>query len=162
MYETLLAANNLPFTIALVVAAMIGIIETISLVFGGIFNSIDMILPDKDFGIVGDFSVSDYLCIGRIPLLMWLIIFLTSCGLGGTIIQHIFALNLWLIGPLMILVAVFPTRYISIFMHKIMPQDETTAINVADLVGMSAVIVIGTATPGNPTQAKVIDLHRNI
>jgi hypothetical protein len=41
----------------------------------------------------------------------------------------------------------------------IMPKDETTAIDIDDLVRRDAEIQIGTARAGSPARAKVIDMH---
>jgi hypothetical protein len=41
----------------------------------------------------------------------------------------------------------------------IMPKDETTAIELDDLVRRDAEIQIGTARAGSPARAKVIDVH---
>jgi hypothetical protein len=41
----------------------------------------------------------------------------------------------------------------------IMPQDEPTAVGLDDLVRRDAEIQIGTARPGSPARAKVIDVH---
>jgi hypothetical protein len=40
---------------------------------------------------------------------------------------------------------------------RIVPRDETTAIDVSAPVGREAEIVIGTATPGNPARARTVD-----
>jgi hypothetical protein len=41
----------------------------------------------------------------------------------------------------------------------VMPKDETTAIELDDLVRRDAEIQIGTARAGSPARAKVIDIH---
>ena len=41
----------------------------------------------------------------------------------------------------------------------VMPKDETTAIELDELVRRDAEIQIGTARAGSPARAKVIDVH---
>lgn len=161
MFDIFLLNENLPFTVALAVALFIGIIEIISLLIGGISSAFDGILPEKDIHIDldGGFSITDYLCIGKIPLLMWIVVFLVSYGLCGIIMQMFLNLNVYLAGFIMLPLSLFPTRYISLFLHKIMPQDFTTAIHSDNFVGMKATIVMGNSYVGHPAQAKFKDRY---
>ena len=43
---------------------------------------------------------------------------------------------------------------------KIIPKDETTAINSDDFVGYHATIVLGEARRNHPAQAKFVDEHK--
>lgn len=163
MFDTFLLTENIPFTIAIIVAMCIGILELINLLVGGITDAFDTLIPEKDFSIdIGDgFSFTDYLCIGRIPFLMWLVIMLTSFGIIGIFFQSIFHTSLFIAAPISFVLAVFPTRHASLFLQKILPQDETTAITSDTLVGRTATIVIGTASVNNPAQAKVKDEYNH-
>lgn len=159
MIETLLSPNNLPFTVALVIALLIGILELLSLLVGGFSDIFETLIPEKEIGIEGSFSLSDYLCIGRIPLLMWLVVYLVSFGLIGTFIQMFLDFNVYIVTLVVFFVSTIPTRYISLFLHKIIPQDETTALYSNSFIGMSANIVSGYARVGYPAQAKFKDIH---
>lgn len=161
MFDLFLLDENLPFTVALAVALFIGIIEVISLLIGGISSAFDGILPEKDIhvDIDGGFSITDFLCIGRIPLLMWLVVFLVSYGLCGILFQSFFHFDTYIAGFIIIPVALFPTRYISLLLHKILPQDFTTALHSDSFIGMKATIVVGTAHKGHPAQAKFKDMY---
>ena len=163
MFDTFLLTENIPFTIAIIVALLIGVLELINLLVGGITDAFDTLIPEKDFSIdIGDgFSFTDYLCIGRIPFLMWLVIMLTSFGIIGIFFQSIFHTSLFIALPISFVLAVFPTRHASLFLQKVLPQDETTAITSDTLVGRTATIVIGTASVNNPAQAKVKDEHNH-
>lgn len=147
MFDIFLLNENLPFTVALAVALFIGIIEIISLLVGGISSAFDGILPEKDIHVdlAGGFSITDYLCIGKIPLLMWIVVFLVSYGLSGVILQMMVHLNVYIAAIVALFISVFPTRYVSIFLHKIMPQDFTTAMHSDDFIGLSGVIIGGKA-----------------
>ena len=151
--------NNLPFTVALVIALGIGILELISLMLGGITDWFDTIIPEKEIGDISGFSVMDYLCIGRIPFLMWLVVFLTSYGICGLFFQSLLNLNALIAGIIILFVSVFPTRYASLILQKIIPQDETTALYSESFVGSVATIVVGEARKDFPAQAKFKDIH---
>ena len=157
--DMFLDPNNLPFTVALIVALSIGILELISLMLGGITDWFDTIIPEKEIGDISGFSVMDYLCIGRIPFLMWLVVFLTSYGLCGLIFQSILNLNVFLAGFIVLFISVFPTRYTSLVLQKVIPQDETTALYSESFIGSVATIVVGEARKNFPAQAKFKDIH---
>lgn len=155
MFDLFLHHQNMPFSIAIAVALLIGLVEIISLLLGGLV-SIDSIIPEKD---INGFSVVDYLCIGKIPLLMWLVVFLLSFGIIGIIFQSIFALNSTVAAIIVLFISAFPVRYISLLLQKIVPKDETTAIYDIDFIGYKAEIVLGTARRNYPAQAKFKDVH---
>lgn len=157
--DMFLDPNNLPFTVALVVALSIGILELISLLLGGITDWFDTIIPEKEIGDISGFSVMDYLCIGKIPFLMWLVVFLTSYGLCGLIFQSILNLHVLLAGFIVLFISIFPTRYISLILQKVIPQDETTALYSESFIGSVATIVVGEARKNFPAQAKFKDIH---
>lgn len=48
-------------------------------------------------------------------------------------------------------------RFSAALIAKIIPKDETTAIQIDDLIGRTAQIVLGEAKPNSPAQAKVKD-----
>ena len=160
MFELFYLYENMPFTIALCVALLIGIVELFSLLLGGISNAFDGFLPDKDISLSTDidgFSLTDYLCIGKIPLLMWLVVFLVSYGLSGIILQMIFHLNVYIAGIIVLFLSTIPTRYVSLFLHKVIPQDETDALSHNDFIGYSATIILGKSTKDHPAEAAFID-----
>lgn len=109
--------------------------------------------------------VLEWLYIGRIPLLVWLIIFFTSYGLTGFIVQSIFHqftqhfINVWIISPTCLILTMPIVRYSSMIIAKNLPQDETTAIYSHELIGRSATIILGKAPINSPAEAKVIDQH---
>ena len=42
---------------------------------------------------------------------------------------------------------------------RVMPRDETTAIDVDDLIGRTGAIVVGRAAAGSPARVRVLDPH---
>lgn len=143
------------------------ILEVASFMIGGITGWADTLLPEgidtSDTGIVIGFL--NWLYVGRVPLLMLLIIFLTVFGVFGLTLQYIIyivtnQLLPSLIAVPIVLMGLLPViRWLAKWLYKILPQDETTAIHSDELVGRVGTIVIGTATTQQAAQAKVKDLH---
>ena len=95
MLDFLLANENLPFTVALAVMFGIAVLEGVMALMGFALSGVlDSLLPDMDFDIEADvyadletpspFSrLLGWLRVGKVPMLMLLIIFLTGFGLIG-------------------------------------------------------------------------------
>lgn len=172
--ELLTHPSNFIFSIALMLCLFIGILELILLLLGGSSSFIEQFLPDSLTDVNhADISIEhsnnpftqllEWLYLGKVPLLIWLIIFLTAYGLTGLIIQNIFFLlteyyfSAWLIAPACLFLCMPIVRYSSAFVAKIIPKDETTAIHSDELIGLTAQIILGEAKPNSPAQAKVKD-----
>lgn len=158
MFEFLMAPDNLPFAVALALMLMIGAVEAIGLGTGAI---------DTDMhGDAGDLLA--WLGLGRLPLLMVLVVLLALFGLIGLAGQQIAhavlgaTLTPWIAGPAAFAAALPTTGIVARGLARIMPQDETTAISLDDLVGRRATIVVGTARSGSPARASVRDLHGQV
>jgi hypothetical protein len=129
------------------------------------------LVPDLDSDMDGDvdgFGAADgllsFLGLGRLPLMIWLALFLLTFLLIGYIGQQLVAgatgalLTAWIAGPLAGIAAIPATAIIARPLGRIMPKDESTAVSIDSLVGRFATIDSGTATPGNPARAKVKDV----
>lgn len=110
-------------------------------------------------------QVLAWLCVGKVPVLVLLIIFLTAFGLVGFFVQ---GLSQTLIGaPLPALVAVAPafaaaiptTRFAGLTFAAIMPKEQTEAVSQRRFIGKVATIVRGEARKGLPAEAKFADRH---
>jgi hypothetical protein len=113
-------------------------------------------------------SVLGWLHVGKVPLLVLLVAFLTVFAVTGYAVQFASA---GLIGhTLPVLLAALPAFAASIAgvrlfgagLGKLIPQDETSAAPDASLVGRAATVVIGAATRGKPTQARTRDQFGNM
>lgn len=172
--ELLTHPSNFIFSIALLLCLFIGVLEIILLLLGGSSSFFEQFLPDSlteinnaDVSIEHSNNVFtqllEWLYLGKVPLLIWLIIFLTAYGLTGLIIQNIFFLltehyfSAWLIAPACLFLCMPIVRYSAAFIAKIIPKDETTAIHSDELIGLTAQIILGEAKPNSPAQAKVKD-----
>ncbi|MCL6251768.1 YqiJ family protein [Altererythrobacter sp. KTW20L] len=163
----LLADHNLPFAIALGAMLLLSLIQIIGV--SDLFSAdVD---ADIDAGASFDGSTSlmggitTLLGIGRVPFLVWLMVFLFLFAAIGLGIQEL-AENLtggplynWL-AALFSAGATLPTTAVLVRpLGRIMPQDETDAVHVETLVGRRAVITIGRAASGSPARARVLDFH---
>ena len=133
------AAANLPFTVALGILFVLGLLEGISLLMGfGLGSFLDNLLPDMnldvDLDVDADVDVGDpgleldtsaplaqpsaflrtlnWLGVGQLPVMMLLAIFLGSFGLIGITVQWIFVKTLgW---PIPAIVAWLPVLVVSL------------------------------------------------
>ena len=97
MLELLGASNNLPFTVALLVMLVIAAMEGVALLLGaGLSDVFDAMIPDMDIdldvgvdatGASAFTRLLGWLHVGRVPVLMLLIVFLTAFGLIGLTLQ---------------------------------------------------------------------------
>ncbi|MDH5693246.1 MAG: YqiJ family protein [Gammaproteobacteria bacterium] len=174
MFEFLTASQNLPFTVALAVMFGIALLEGVaSLIGASLSNAIDSMLPEVDMDADLDASeirapnalskLLSWFRIGRVPVLMLLIVFLTSFGLIGLGIQKI---AFGLVGSLLpSWIAVVPAVFCSLpfvrvfggLFEKFLPKDETEAVSDNSFVGRVATITLGLATHGSAAEAKLKD-----
>lgn len=159
-----------PFTVALGVMLIIGAVEGASTLLGlSVSDSLDSILPDfeldADVEAPGDVlsQTLSWLRIGRVPVLILFIFFLTAFGLAGLAVQVLLhSLTGWLAPSWVAVVPAFlvalPAMRVSADVFaRILPREETSAVSRKTFVGRVGHIVIGTARCGSPAQARVKD-----
>lgn len=163
MLELLTRAGSLPFSVALALMLMFALLQ--------IVGAGDFLGGDADVDVHGgvhahgglDAGLLSVLGIGRVPFLMWLMLLLTVFGLVGISAQELLLAltgqtwSAWLVAPVVGLAALPITGALSRGLGRIIPQDETTAIDVSMLVGREAEILVGTAAVGNPARGRVFD-----
>lgn len=172
MWELVTHPSNLIFSISICLLFLFAFFElTLLLLGGGTQGILDQLLPtdltspevDIDTKASWLLQVLDWLYLGRVPLLIWVIIFLTIFGLFGLLLQtvvHLFTetyWSAWFLAPVSFFLCMPLVRFTAKVVSRVLPQDETTAIFSEELVGRTAVIVIGIAKPHSPAQAKVKD-----
>jgi membrane protein implicated in regulation of membrane protease activity len=162
MIQFLTQSGTAPFSVALLLMVLLGVVEAIGLGSSAIEVDID---PGEAGAIA---SGLDWLNIGRLPLLMLLVVFLTVFGLAGLVLQGA-ALALaggllpWFGAvPASVVIAAPLTRRLGVGLARVLPRDETTAVAIDTLVGRRARIVIGTARRGHPARARVEDQHGQV
>lgn len=183
MFEFILLAENTPFAVALAIMFGIAALEGVATLLGFAFsNTLDALMPDLDVDIdiasepsldlhaelnapSALYQLLDWMHIGRVPVLILLIVFLTGFGLSGLAMQSLVhgATGSLLPGAVISIPAflvAFPiVRACGNLLSKIMPKDETDAISEESLIGHIATITLGTAKAGSPAEAKVRDIH---
>lgn len=156
MLEFMLAPENLPFAVALVLMLMIGLVEAVGLGAGAV-------QLDAHADVDGDLLA--WMGVGRIPLLMAIVVLLALFGLVGITVQQLAAaflgapLSAWIAAPAALVLSLPLTGFAARGLARVLPQDETTAIPLDDLVGRRATVVVGTARIGSPARASVRDHH---
>ncbi|MBI9090043.1 MAG: YqiJ family protein [Desulfobacterium sp.] len=175
MIEFMLQGENLPFMVSLTIMVMIACLEGVTTLIGlGLSSMIDAFIPDFDldgeFDLNPDAPVTGVLTrtlswfrIGQVPFLIILIVFLTLFGLMGLFIQSISVkitghLLPGIIASGITLPVTLPlVRAITGIIGKIMPKDETEAVDEKSFIGRVAIITLGKASKNSPAQAKVKD-----
>lgn len=161
---SLLAPHNLPFLIAFGALAVIALLQVTG-VSEAIEGAGEFDSPDGlEMGGFGD-ALTTLLGLGRVPLLIWLAALLFVFATVGVIGQSVLASMLgaplsagW--AALAAGGAALPLNSLAMRpLGAIIPKDETTAIDIDDLLRRDAEIQIGTARAGSPARAKVIDVH---
>jgi hypothetical protein len=166
-FEFVFSRNNQPFAIAIGLVVAFFLVELVMLMFGG---SISGVLDDIDAGDVdaGEIGASDtgpaaWLLVGTVPTFVLLVIFCLSFGLSGYIAQWI-AINVsgkmlpWYVGVAIALASAIPlVRLGGKGFLRTFGREDTEAVHSDSLIGRTADVVLGEATVGKPTQAKVTD-----
>jgi hypothetical protein len=156
----MMAPENLPFAVALVLMLMIGAVEAIGLGAGAVHLD-----GDAGLGADGGGDLLGWLGLGRIPLLMLIVVLLALFGLVGVTGQALAAsltggpVSPWIAAPAALAAALPLTGVAARGLARILPGDETTAVGRDSLIGRRATIVVGTARCGSPARASVRDVH---
>ena len=148
MWNLINAPETEIFGIAIALMLMLGLLELLSLLAGGLTDWLDNLLPDSlvEADLDGDLHGGiegagtlvrflDWLYVGRVPLMMLLVVFLAVFGLAGYVLQAVCAglfggyLNAWPAAAAALFLALPLVRLTAGGLYKIMPKDETTAVS---------------------------------
>lgn len=172
MVEFLFAQANLPFSISLSFVLLLGIFEALSLVLGySLVGAMDDWAPidldvDADGSASGFTGVSGWLCLNRLPLLIWFVLVLVSFSITGYTSNF---LSLLLTDqplpqiislPIALILTAFSCRYVGAAVAKVLPKNESTAVSIDTLLGSIGTVTLGCAIKGNPSEALVKDQHQ--
>ncbi len=171
MIEFILADMNIGFAIALCLVLALAILEGVGMLIGlSMMNLLDHISPieldmevDADLPAGGLTPLLGWLCLNRLPLLIWLVLFLTSFGIAGYSLNYIllnnFEVNLpeFLIYALSFIFSLYATHHIGKPLSRLLPQNESSAISNNSFNGLIATITIGTAKQDSPAEATLTD-----
>jgi hypothetical protein len=146
--------DTVVFTAALVLMLLIGAAEAVGLGAAGV--EID---ADLDGGPLA------WLGVGQVPLLVLLVLFLLAFGVGGLAVQQAAVavtggtLRAWVAAPVVGVAALPVTGLLARLLAPVLPRDETSAIELDELVGRQATLLVGRAEAGSPARARVTDRY---
>lgn len=163
MFEFWLADENIIFAAAFVFMLLLGLLQAIGLGDIG---------PDLGADIDGDIDLDSpadgliaFFGVGKLPLMILIVIFLALFSLVGFAGQQVYSalfgglLTPWLAVPASVLISLPLLGAIAVPLSRIVPQDETTAIDIEWLVGKRANIQLGESRMGYAARAKIEDQH---
>ena len=160
MFDFLLAPENLPFAVALIVMLGIGTVEAFGIGAGAAHFDMD---ADAHGG-----DLLGWLGVGTVPLLMLIVVLLALFGIIGLGIQQAAQalaggpLSPWIAGPVAFVASLPLLGIAGRGLACILPGDETTAVALESLIGKRATIMVGAARRGSPAQARVRDAHGGV
>ena len=177
-------AVNWPFTLALAIVVLLGVLEVLGALVGGASSlDSDVVIdvsgadggangigsaPDSNNldGLSSDGAlgrVLDWLHVGQMPSTILLIVFLTAFGGSGLLLQTLIKsqsgamLPTLLASGIAFVVAIPATRVFGGMLKPILPRDESEAVSRDTFVGCEAQIVVGTSRRGKPAEARLRD-----
>ncbi|MBO9511796.1 YqiJ family protein [Erythrobacter sp. A6_0] len=167
---TLLEPHNLPFAIAMGLMVLLALVQVLGLGDWGVGADLDV---DPDIGADADASLQPgmveglltLLGVGRVPLTIWLALFLLMFAGIGLSVQELATsltgapLYSWLAAVIAGAAAVPVTGMLARPLGAVLPKDHTTAVSTASLIGRRATITDGVARTGSPARARVRDIH---
>ncbi len=176
-----LSDANRPFAIAIATMLGFGAIELLLALGGlGLTGLLDSLMPDDwDAGVdtdgapdagtsVGLASALGFFGIGRVPLMVVVVAFLSSFGLAGFAEQAAASgltghyLPAGLASLPAAVAAVLATRRIALLLGRLIPDVETSAVGSDTFIGRTAVLTLGEARLDKPAQGKLRDQNGQI
>jgi hypothetical protein len=172
MWAFLVEQPNLPYTIAFACVLALGVFEALALLIGlSMLSALDQWVPtdvdyDADASVGGLTGIAGWLCLNRLPLLIWFVLALTSfavtgyltnfisLSVAGMLLPQLFTLPIAIVG------SAFACRYLGRVLAEHLPKNESTAISLDDLSGYVGTITLGCAMKGMPSEAVVRDKHQ--
>lgn len=176
MADFLLTQANLPFTLSLAFVLILGAFEALLLCVGySLVGALDDWAPsDVDVGshgagpseVNGLTEIATWLCLDRLPLLIWFVLVLISFSITGYISNYLsLAISHELLPqsatlPIALFVTAFSCRYTGALVGRILPKNESSAVSTDGLLGSVGTVTLGCAIKGNPSEALVKDHHQ--
>ncbi|MDR1969503.1 MAG: YqiJ family protein [Burkholderiaceae bacterium] len=157
------AAQAWPFGAALALMLSLSVLEGVGLLIAfSPSQMLDSLVPDAPDGIDGPLG---WLHLGKVPMLVLLILFLTGFALSGYLIQGV-ALSLshallpaWVASIPAAFAGLSLTSALGGLLARVIPRDESSAVSEQSLIGRAGVVVRGIARTGLAAEAKVRDMH---
>jgi YqiJ-like protein len=154
-----------PFALATVLLLAVAATEGLALLIGANpSHLLDNMIGDLDHP-DGPSTALGWLHVGKVPILVIVVLFLTAFALIGFVAQLVARSTMGFFMPSLLAAGiafvggVAAVRTLGAALGKVMPKDESTAVSDISLVGRVGTIVVGVATAGRPAQARVLDAH---
>ncbi|TDP01215.1 YqiJ family protein [Marinomonas balearica] len=148
----------------LVIACLEGFCTLVGFSFSSLIDNLTPIDIDAPEGALT--KTLGWMCLGRLPVLIWLILLITSFSLSGLTANYVFWAMLGVTLPFMIslpiafVACIFITRIAGNALIKILPNNESSAVATDSFTGGVAIITIGTARQGSPAEASFTDKYK--
>lgn len=100
----------------------------------------------------------------KIPFVIIMTLVLGVFSTIGLVIQSMFdsIFEPYLLSVVVALITLFIVKYLSVFISKVLPKDETSIISEDSFIGMVGTVVIGKGNRTSDVEFKVVDkLNRN-
>jgi len=167
MIDHFLQPEVRPFAIAAIMIGIVGAIETLSMLIGVSLSELLGKAISVDHN--SDSTFVNALCwlnVGGVPLLVFILLALGLFSIAGFLIQDAARLVLAplpaSIAALGAVAAMLPLlRAATREVARLIPQDETYAVSLSDLIGRVGQVVIGPLDQGLPGRVRVKDVHDN-
>jgi hypothetical protein len=163
--DLLLAPETRPFAIAgVVLIALVGIEIAALMVGHSASHFLEKMLHSDDHGAFG--TALDWLNPGRVPLIVLILLWLGAFAATGYVAQAV-ASVIWAPMPVLpavalaVLAALPLARLVTGGLARILPRDETYAVDPADFVGKTAQVTVGPLDAGLPGRVRLQDAHGN-
>ena len=174
MLSFLLSDANFWFSVAIAIVLGLGAIEIVGTLSGfSLMSVIDDISPiEVDVGVdspsTGISSSLSWLCLDRLPLMIWLVLLLTAFGVTGYLINAV-SLNLFdtqinrlFSIPVALVLGLILTARLGNFIARLLPKNESSATHQDQFSGSVATITVGKATQHSPAEAKFTDQFKQV
>jgi membrane protein implicated in regulation of membrane protease activity len=164
--ELLLASAAKPFAISALVLIGLIVIELVTMTIG---NPMSMWF-DTDGHHGGEhgslFGVLDWLNAGRVPLMILIMLALGAFSLVGFVVVGVARVMLiplpaFAASGIAIVLAIPVMRWSSRALSRIIPGDETYAVDEAEFIGRTGEVTMGPLDQGLPGRVKLRDSHGN-
>jgi hypothetical protein len=167
MIDHFLQPEVRPFAIAAVMIGIVGAIETLSMLIGVSLSELLGKAISVDHN--SDSTFVNALCwlnVGGVPLLVFILLALGLFSIAGFLIQDAARL---VMAPLPASIAALGAVAVALPLlrastrevARLIPQDETYAVSLSDLIGRVGQVVVGPLDQGLPGRVRVKDVHDN-
>jgi membrane protein implicated in regulation of membrane protease activity len=157
-----------PFAVAALMIALVGGLEVAGMIVGMSFSelfghALDFGHGSNDSGIVQAMS---WINVGSVPLMICILLALGIFSISGFLIQDVarmvaMPLPATAAGVLAAVVSVPLLRGATRYASRLIPQDESYAVGLSDLVGRVGEVSVGPLDGGLPGRVRVKDVHGN-